>query len=144
MQLYNRMLTGWRNYLADPAGRRFIIRGSLIAGAGLLYLQVWLPLTGIGIPCVFHLATGLYCPGCGITRAALSLLHGQLAPAFRYNPLVFTLAPMYAIYWLLTRQQHRRAGQAVMAVMLTITIAFGIVRNMPVGDFLAPTIIDSK
>ncbi|GMK40290.1 hypothetical protein PCCS19_33460 [Paenibacillus sp. CCS19] len=119
-----------------------MLRGSLIAGAGLLYLLIWLPLTGIGIPCVFHLVTGLYCPGCGITRTTLSLLHGQLAQAFRYNPLVFALAPMYAVYWLFMRLQLRRAGRAVMAVMLTLTIAFGIVRNIPIGDFLAPTIID--
>ncbi|MBD3920540.1 DUF2752 domain-containing protein [Paenibacillus sp. PR3] len=136
------MLTGWRNLSVDPAGRRLLIRGSLIACAGLLYLLIWLPLTDIGIPCVFHLVTGLYCPGCGITRAALSLLHGQVAQALRYNPLVFTLAPMYAVYWLCMRLQHRRAGRAVMAVMLTLTIAFGIVRNIPIGDFLAPTIID--
>ena len=35
---------------------------------------------GQGIyPCLFHLVTGAYCPGCGGTRALLALLHGRLA-----------------------------------------------------------------
>lgn len=41
-----------------------------------------------GYPCLFHLATGLYCPGCGGTRAVRALLHGELALSFQYHPLV--------------------------------------------------------
>ena len=41
--------------------------------------------------CVFRLVTGLPCPTCGGTRATLGLASGDLALAFRYNPLV-TLA----------------------------------------------------
>lgn len=40
------------------------------------------------IPCQFHALTGLYCPGCGGTRAVLCLLHGNLAAAFFYHPVV--------------------------------------------------------
>ena len=32
----------------------------------------------LNFPCLFHLATGYYCPGCGGTRAIASLLHGQV------------------------------------------------------------------
>lgn len=41
-----------------------------------------------GIPCVFHLVTGAYCPGCGGTRAAKALLTGRMLDSFRYNPVV--------------------------------------------------------
>lgn len=41
-----------------------------------------------GIPCLFHLATGLYCPGCGGTRATIFLLHGHIGTSIRYHPLV--------------------------------------------------------
>ncbi|QKS48192.1 DUF2752 domain-containing protein (plasmid) [Paenibacillus cellulosilyticus] len=136
------MLTKWRNVLAHPSQRRLLVRGSWIVGAGLTYLLVWLPLTGIGIPCVFHLATGLYCPGCGITRAVTSLLHLQLYQAFRYNPLVFTLVPIYILYWFAVRGQHFRMSKVTMGVMLAITIAFGILRNLPAWDFLAPTLLN--
>lgn len=39
------------------------------------------------IPCLFHIITGLYCPGCGGTRAAAALLRGQILKSLVYNPL---------------------------------------------------------
>jgi cytochrome c biogenesis protein CcdA len=77
-----------------------------------------------------------------MTRAVISLLHLQLHQAFRYNPLVFTLAPIYTIYWYAVKQGHLPASKVTMAFMLAITITFGILRNLPAWDFLAPTIID--
>ncbi len=40
------------------------------------------------MPCMFHLLTGLYCPGCGGTRAVRYLLRGDLVQSFVYHPLV--------------------------------------------------------
>lgn len=40
------------------------------------------------MPCLFHWITGLYCPGCGGTRAVKYLLKGQLLTSFIYHPLV--------------------------------------------------------
>ena len=36
----------------------------------------------LSFPCLFHLATGYYCPGCGGTRAiaSLSLIHNSEPP----------------------------------------------------------------
>lgn len=36
------------------------------------------------------------CPGCGLTRAALALLHGDLAAALRFHPLAPLLVPLFA------------------------------------------------
>lgn len=35
--------------------------------------------------CLFLKYTGMYCPGCGATRAVLSVLHGRFIMALRYN-----------------------------------------------------------
>lgn len=40
------------------------------------------------MPCIFQLVTGLYCPGCGGTRAVKYLLTGQIAKSLQYHPLV--------------------------------------------------------
>ncbi len=45
-------------------------------------------LLGIGMPCAFHSLTGLYCPGCGGTRAVRELLYGDLRMSFQYHSLV--------------------------------------------------------
>lgn len=37
---------------------------------------------------MFHTLTGLYCPGCGGTRAVRSLLRGDLRMSAQYHPLV--------------------------------------------------------
>lgn len=53
------------------------------------------------IPCVFHTVTDVPCPGCGMTRACLSITHGQFTDAWRYHPLSFLilgLAIAIAIY----------------------------------------------
>lgn len=49
-------------------------------------LAVWLP------ACPLYEFTGLYCPGCGLTRAAHHLVHGHLRAAVAMNPLIVVLA----------------------------------------------------
>ncbi len=38
--------------------------------------------------CAFHQMTGLYCPGCGGTRAFYALLDGDLVRSLLYHPIV--------------------------------------------------------
>ena len=42
--------------------------------------------------CAFREATGLYCPGCGGTRAFLALLKGDIVKSFIYHPAVLYIA----------------------------------------------------
>ena len=37
--------------------------------------------------CVFHITTGLPCPGCGMTRAIVCCCHGRFADSIGYHPL---------------------------------------------------------
>ncbi len=43
--------------------------------------------------CTFLSLTGYKCPGCGSQRAIHSLLHGDVATAFRHNALLFIAVP---------------------------------------------------
>jgi hypothetical protein len=94
------------------------------------------------IPCPFHAATGLWCPGCGMTRAFHDVLTGHPAAAFGENalwPLVVVIAG-----WLwLSRVSPRipkltRAPAALWAVLIVAAVAFGVARNIPGLSALAP------
>lgn len=56
---------------------------AVLVGYGLTFVAL---LSG-QMKCAFAMATRHPCPGCGTTRAASALLHGDLAQAFRYNPM---------------------------------------------------------
>lgn len=56
--------------------------------------------------CLFHRITGLYCPGCGGTRALLLFFRGDWLRSLQYHPMVMYLfitfsyiLSRYAIAW---------------------------------------------
>src|SRR2546430_10985014 len=77
--------------------------------------------------CVFHVLTGLQCPGCGTTRALHHLLHGDIAGAFRLNAMLFAVAPFTAIAsWSRRFATHPVTGWAAVVV----TLAWWVFRNV--------------
>ncbi len=46
--------------------------------------------------CPMATLLGVPCPGCGLTRATLALLHGDVRAALALHPLVLVLAPLFA------------------------------------------------
>ena len=54
-------------------------------------------MTRQGFPCLFHLLTGLYCPGCGGTRAVRAMAAGNLRLSFQYHPLVLYTAAVLTV-----------------------------------------------
>lgn len=99
----------------------------------------------IGIPCVFHEITGLYCPGCGITRALFALFELDIKKALNYNVLLFIIGPILLYYfirkiydWITFRDKKKVLPNWIVYLMLIITILFGILRNLEWFDFLRP------
>ena len=66
--------------------------------AGTLYFLVC---RLIGITCPIKAIFGYNCPTCGMTRALLSLLSGDLKMYFTYNPMA--LPCFFAFFWLIHR-----------------------------------------
>jgi hypothetical protein len=66
------------------------------AGAVVLY-PAFQRITGLGLPCPLRSITGIPCPFCGMTTAAVSLVKGDWAGAATANPFVFAVAALVAV-----------------------------------------------
>jgi len=106
-----------------------VTAGVCAAVAAVLFV---LDPTRVGIfpPCLLHEYTGWWCPGCGSTRALHQLLHGQLATAFRLNPLAVSLLPLIG-YWVVRRGRVPMKPVWIWTLLVVI-VCFGILRNVPV------------
>lgn len=50
--------------------------------------------------CVYTLVTGSNCWGCGMTRAFMRLLHGDIAGAMAFNKLSLLVFPIFTVVYL--------------------------------------------
>lgn len=64
-------------------------------------------LTTFPPPCVFRKATGIYCPGCGSTRALRALAGGDFAVALRCNPATVAFLFLFPFLFFLRRPKFR-------------------------------------
>ena len=122
-----------------------IMRGRLISEAkklliffviGIAYL-IWVLLTDIRVPCVFHEVTGLLCPACGITRMIVATVKLDFAVAYSYNKLIFLTWPLIVIPLLHTEIRYIKIGErnpGKLSILLWIEIGllvvFGVIRNL--------------
>jgi len=73
--------------------------------------------TWFQMPCLFQMMTGLYCPGCGGTRAVRALLSGHPVLSFLYHPVVpymASVAVWAAVSWLDDRIAYAAAGIVIL------------------------------
>lgn len=91
--------------------------------------------------CIIHRLTGLNCPGCGITRMVIALSKGEIYQAFRYNPLVFIELPIILILLALYifKKEYRKTIEIIFMILVIIAIFYGVIRNIPMFSYLAPT-----
>jgi hypothetical protein len=115
-----------------------------LAAAGCAYVAIVDPNTSSLYPqCPFKALTGYDCPGCGITRALHSFLHGNLLQAADHNLLAVLIA-ILAVGWLVVARVQRRRGRptprfslsprATIAIALVV-LAFWVLRNLPMQPF---------
>lgn len=117
-----------------------------MAGLGIWMLRTFDPNQSQSpfLACVFNQATGLLCPTCGATRAMHALVHFEFGRALSMNALLLIGAPIG--FLLILRALGR--GPAVLEPVLkqisspwlwaALVFGFGIARNLPGLEFLAP------
>lgn len=95
--------------------------------------------------CPFLAVTGYFCPGCGGLRAVYALTHGHPLQALHDN--VFGVAAIAALVvwwlaWIVARLRGRslsvRPVRVALIVALAVVPVFTVLRNLPIGHFLAP------
>jgi Protein of unknown function (DUF2752) len=89
--------------------------------------------------CFFRKATGLECPGCGMTRATYAALHGRIGDAFRFNPVGMVILPVAlvglgieVIGWVRGKPLpfSLNPGRWGATILMVIVIVFWVVRNL--------------
>ena len=117
--------------------KRLSAKTAIAVLVGLLYYAVTSYL-GFGIPCVFRMVTGLKCPGCGVSRMAISLIELDFKSAFEYNAVILCSLPFLAVVFGQLAVRYVKNGDARMKKWQTITVVvlvivlilFGISRNV--------------
>ncbi len=103
------------------------------------------------VECPLYKITHLYCPGCGITRCLIELLHFHFYQAFRYNPYVFLLLPLIILYllyqiyiWIMEKEDKvsNQIPRGILNFFIITLIIYGVIRNISYFSWLAPTVIN--
>lgn len=115
----------------------------LAIGAWTLFHYEVLP-DSLKVHCIIYRVTGLYCPGCGASRACYAILHGDWSSAAGKNILLVVLLPFFGLYaavrsvdWAITgvNRVDKHIPDICLYVVLGIVIVYGIIRNIPVWPF---------
>ncbi|HJW45564.1 MAG TPA: DUF2752 domain-containing protein [Lysobacter sp.] len=120
----------------------------VVLAIGIWTLRTFDPNTAGSLfpPCLFFTLTGLYCPGCGLTRALHALVHFDLPRALAMNSLIVLSMPLWALMAV-----HGGGGRPRLPVSaarivfdgrywIAALLLFGVARNLPWWPFvwLAP------
>jgi len=121
-----------------------IVLGSCLCAGATAFLFAVDPTRHAVYPqCFLYQATGIYCAGCGATRALYALLHGRVLTVLHDNALFVALLPFLlaaggayawkswrANAWAETRVEGRTLARAGLVFFL-IMLVFMVARNLP-------------
>jgi len=98
--------------------------------------------------CFWLVATGTYCPGCGLTRAAHDLMHGRVIEALDHNALGLVMLAIVAVFsarpllvaLAFNRWEPPAWPRGAAYGLLGCSILWWLLRNLPWAPFtvLAP------
>ena len=115
-----------RNKIDASRGRQFLAAVAIF-GAVVVLLQL------TGVYCPIRFATGVCCPGCGLTRAWISLLTAHPLEAVAYHPLFWTVPLAVWCAWK-DPALSRRSTKVLVGVLTVALVALWVVRLMTPDD----------
>lgn len=109
----------------------------VLVGVFLLFLTQDPSKSRLFPKCLFHVLTGLNCPGCGSQRALHALLNLDIRTAVGYNALMVCSIPFLMVLTVagLSRSGHPRlyaalTAPAAIAVYLAVILLWWLLRNL--------------
>lgn len=100
--------------------------------AFLIVLAVYGLLAAAGHGCPIRYVTGIPCPGCGLSRAYIALLHLNIREAFSYHPMFWAIPVLF----LACLRYERTRGAWAMALIILLGLGFIVlyVYRISTGD----------
>lgn len=99
-------------------------RISLVIGLILFASYCALTTEFLGSACPFYLLFGIPCPGCGMTRAWISLFCGEVTKAFYFHPIFFAAAVVAVCVILCEIKPKLKRSKVITGVYLAMCVAF--------------------
>jgi Protein of unknown function (DUF2752) len=133
--------------LVEPSRRSLLITGA-IGLAGAAYVGLLDPTKrALFTPCPLRALTGMWCPGCGLTRGVHAFLNGHVATSFGFNLFAPLLVVAVGYWWLANTSRaftgwrpprFIRSSRATTIAVLAAASVFTVARNLPPFRALAP------
>ena len=127
----------------DSVQKKIIITYiALICSSLAIYAII--TISGYDFFCPIYKATGLYCPGCGLTRSGVRLIHFDFYHSFRNHPgffvgaVVWIIISIFAFIGKPKCFRNSKVNLIILYVTLGLYILFSILRNIPGFEFLQP------
>lgn len=127
----------WHNSESKKRLCKLLTRCAIVLLVGLLYYLI-ISIVGTGIPCLYYIFTGFYCPGCGVTRMSVSLLRLDFKSAFYYHPVLLCSLPVLGVCFGYQGLRYVRTGETkllwwqnvIICLVIVALILFCIYRNI--------------
>ena len=101
-----------------------------VAAAAAIFIWIFNDGWMTAVPdCIFETVTGIYCPGCGGTRAFIALCRGHIIRSFIYHPFVPYFFVVYIIFMVrMFLMKHYHIGNVKgRRVLLSIYCGIGLI-----------------
>lgn len=103
------------------------IKGIVIIALFYLFIE------SIGITCPIKFLTGISCAGCGMSRAYVSLLKGDIAMAFHYHPL-FMLPLALLLSLIFRNRMNEKLFKIIISIYATLFVSVYVLRLLDTSD----------
>lgn len=133
-------------YILKKKRKNVLISAALLIAAGISVYFINPENTGLP-SCISQIVFNVYCPACGMTRAAYHLMHFNFMQAFYYNQFLLITLPFFA-YIYAANAVNTYFDKKIMPlfkfnktfayIFIAVFILYGVLRNIDALYILTP------